>query len=331
MPRDYEIIYQISCDEEFTGVHAARVFRDIPSVTEATYLPNQKGLTRAHLSGTKPVVDMQAFMENDEDGIAFVAIRTVHCSEASVLMARTDGSLRWTEAIYTKSRLLKKAMQEVATCYFQPVAKENQFERNPITPSASFLFHHRDLLRNYAIEQPETKQHIEALLRYSDKRFGMEFVEADSLFARGTVDQEHLIYLFKPNDLVISGTYEKPAAFVLQEWPRLENTGWVYLTCWSFQTDGRGFARKQETLSIPPIGAKVHSAIDNLPAYPLKFATKELRDLIRRRGEKYWDHRTATQITYKGWNVAGDQFFVSAEHVSSVMRPAEHLSLIPDS
>ncbi|KAL8629316.1 hypothetical protein Q9189_004965 [Teloschistes chrysophthalmus] len=304
---------QISCDESSTGVHAARVFRDAPGVTEATELPKKMGIPRAHLSGTKPVVDMQAFMENDKDGIAFVAIRTVQCSEASVLMARTDGSLRWTEAIYTKSKLLKRAMQKVATCHFQPVTgtKEESFERNRIVPADLFLFHHRDLLRNHAIEQPETKQHIEALLRYADKRFGIEFVEADSLFAGDLVDQEHLLQLFKPNELVTSGTYDKHTAFVLQDWPVMDSSGWVTLTCWSFQTDGRGFARKQSKLSIFPIEAKT-MAIRNLAAYPLKFATKELQELIRRRGEKYWDHRNAKQITYKGWNVARDQFFPDA-------------------
>ena len=308
-------------------------FRDAPIVKEASDPAIQIGWTRAHLSGTMPVVDLQAFMENDTDGIAFVVFRTVKCSEASVLMARAGDPLRWTEAIYTKSKSLKKAMQKIATCYFQPVTEEKStssyfdnlskkpsgdinspFARNQIDPADLFLFHHRDLLKSYALEYLETKQHINALLEYTDKRFGAEFAEANSLFARGIVDQEHILYLFKPNELIISGTYGKPAAFVLQEWPKLSSTGWVTLPCWSFQTDGSGFARKLSYLSVLPIEAKT-MRIQDLAAYPLRFATQELQELIRSRGEKHWDLRTATQITYKGWNVARDQFFVSPGHV----------------
>lgn len=157
----------------------------------------------------------------------------------------------------------------------------------------------------------------------------MEFAKAGSLFASGMVDQEHLLYLFKPNELVISRTYGKPAAFVLLTWPTVSRFGSVDLDCWSIQTDGRGFARKENEFRIDSIDAKI-TAIQNLSVYPLRYAPKELQEMILRRGEKHWDLRTATQVTYKGWNVAQDQFFVSIEHVSSVMSPANPFSLTPD-
>ncbi|KAL8770708.1 MAG: hypothetical protein Q9194_005095 [Teloschistes cf. exilis] len=310
MPQDYETLYMTKCDESHAAAHAARVFRDVPSVMEATDPRSGEGTPRAHLSGTNPVIDLQAFMENEKDGIAFVAIRTVQCSEASVRMMRTDGSssLCWTEAIYTKSKLLKQAMQKTATCHFQPVGEEQLFEQNLIDPGDLFLYHHHNLLRNHAKGEPVAEQHIESLLRYADKRFGGGFAKADSLFASGMVDQEHLLHLFKPNELVISRIYGKPAAFVVLTWPFLGRFGSVDLNCWFFQTDGRGFARKEIMFRINPIDAKI-TAIQNLSVYPLKFAPKELQEMILRRGEMHWDLRTATQVTYKGWNVAQDQIF----------------------
>ena len=265
-------------------------------------------------------------MENDTDDIAFVVIRTIECSEASVLMARADGSLRWTEAIYTKSKISQNVMQQIATCYFHPVpvvrtnpyyqqpVVTTSFEQNQITPADLFFFHHRHLLRTYGLKHFESKRHIDSLLEYVDNRFGIEFAEADGFFTRGLVSQAHILNLFKPNEIVFSGTYGRPAAFVLQEWPKLGNDGWVTLTCWSFQTDGSGFARKLSSLSIPPVDPKP-TKIQNLIAYPLRFATPELRELIRSRGEKQWELRTATQITYKGWNVGRDQFFVSLTYI----------------
>lgn len=77
-----------------------------------------------HLSGAVPVLDLQSLMENDTDGIAFVIIRTVECSEASVLLASAGGPLWWTEAVYAKSRILKESLQTIATCHFQPVSSE---------------------------------------------------------------------------------------------------------------------------------------------------------------------------------------------------------------
>lgn len=259
------------------------------------------------------MVDLQALMDNDTDGVAFVVIRTVECSEASVLAASAGGPLRWTENVYAKSQVLKDVMRTIATCHFQPITSRGNIRpsfRNKITPANLFFFHHLDLLRTHALKHNETAQHIRSLLKYIDQRFGAEFLAADNLFASESVDQEHILYLFKPNDLILSVAYGKPAVFVLQDWPVLSSTGEVTLKCWSFQSDGSGFARRQSTLDIIPIEAKTIK-IQDLTAYPLKFATLQIRDLLRKRGQKHWSLRTATQITYKGWNVARDQFFVS--------------------
>lgn len=349
MPPHFDLLYKISCNQGHAGNHPVAAFRDAPILNtlldsgNPVLLPGYS--TRSHLNGTIPVFDLETFMENDTDDFAFVAIRTVECSEASVLMATAGHPLRWTEAIYTKSKISKNAMQQIATCYFLPISLPRQispgplksagdtttpFERNRIAPADLFLFHHRHLLRTYALEHSESKQHIDGLFKYVDNRYGTEFAEADSLFARGVVTQVYILYLFKPNELVISGTYGRPVAFVLQEWPKLGSDGWLTLSCWSFQTDGSGFARKRSILSIPPLEPKT-TKIQDLIVYPLRFATPELQELIRSRGEKQWKLRTATQVTYKGWNVKGDQFFVSTMHISFIRTSAEASSPMPDS
>jgi hypothetical protein len=326
MPPHFDLLYTITCDERNAGNHPVPAFRDAPIESR-----NSRLSARAHFNGKVELFDLEAYMEDETDGVAFVVIRTVECSEASVVKARAGSPLRWTEDIYMKSIISKNAMKQIATSYFQPVPKEDQFphhlsprastenirapfEQNRITPADLFLFHHRHLLRTHALEHSESKLHINALLDYVDNRFGMEFTEAENLFERGLVAQEHILNLFKPNELIISGTYGRPAAFVLHEWPKLGGDGWVTLSCWSFQTDGSGFARKQSILSIPPIASKTMK-IHDLVAYPFHLATPEIRDMIRSRGEKQWELRTATHVTYKGWNVEGDQFFVSPQHV----------------
>ena len=331
MPPHTDLIYMISCDKgNIPGCHVVPAYRDAPVAFE----PSDRS-TRSHLKGKVPVLDLEAFMENETDDIAFIIIRTIKCSEASVMIARAGGPLRWTEDIYTKSKISKIAMQQVATCYFQPNFEETKpshpysthtmslrnitapFERNRIVPADLFFFHHRHLLRTYALEHSESRQHIDALLEYVDNRYGMEFAEAESLIEGGMVTQAHILNLFRPNEFVMSGTYGRPAAFVLQEWPKLTSDGWVTLSCWSFQADGSGFARKRSYLSIPPLYLNT-TEIQNLIAYPLRFATPELREVIQNRGKKQWELRTATQVTYKGWNVGRDQYYVSPKQISSI-------------
>jgi hypothetical protein len=274
-------------------------------------------------------------MSNDTDGIAFVVMRTVECSEASILMARAGVPLPWTEQVYTKSNISKHVMQEIATCYYRPVidptkGKPPEFEHNRITPVDLFLFHHRHALESYVQGNSECKPHIDALLKYSSYWFGPEFTEAEGLFARGLVSQAHVLKLYKPNELVVSGTYGRPAAFVVQEWPKFNNDGWVTLTCWSFQTDGSGFARKQSILSIPPIESET-TKIQALTAYPFQFATADLQESIRNHGRKQWELRSTTQVTYKGPNVKQDQFFVSQRPKSCPKYSANFSSLMPGS
>ena len=202
-------------------------------------------------------------------------------------------------------------------------SKERElWEDNQIDPDNLFLFHHRGLLRSYAEQHSECTLHLNALLEYTENRFGTEFAEVDRLCEQGLVTQGYISYLFKPNDLVVSGILGKPAAFVLQEWPEgseLTTNGRIILGCWSFQTDGSGFARRATDLSvsIPHLGSDTMK-INHLTAYPLRFASPELQNIIQGQGQKHWELRTATQVTYKGWDIENDQYFVSTPFVSSI-------------
>ena len=284
---------------------------------------------RGHLNGRIPVLDIEALMGDDTDDTAFIIVRTVECSQASVLVAQAGGLLRWTEDIFMKSQVSKNALGQIATCHFQPGQEDQELRHhssylkettsksdtplldNIIVPADLFLFHHREALGHYITEHTESKQHINAVLEYMNHRFGSEFADADNLFANGVVTRAHVLHLFKPNEVVISGSHGRPAAFILHEWPEMNRDGWITLRCWSFQTDGSGFARKSTTISVPPVGSEPIK-IQELVAYPLRFAASELHETIRSRGKKHWQLRKATQVTYKGWNVRGDQYFVGS-------------------
>ena len=77
--------------------------------------------------------------------------------------------------------------------------------------------------------------------------------------------------------------------------------------------DGIGLARKQHSLSIPRLADGEEIEISTLPVIPLHFVDLELRLRLERRGQKHWNLRSQTYVTYQGWNVSKDQFYVSRE------------------
>jgi hypothetical protein len=280
----------------------------------------------SHLNGKIPIFNLENYMADDTDGIAFVVIRTIDCSETSVQMALAGVPVPYTEDVYIKSAIAKQAMETIATCYFDPANQQEidpyrtpeplpVYQRNRITPIRLFLFHHRSLLADYIAQNPASKSHIEALSQYMESRHGNDFAEAENLFTRQLVTKEHILKLYKPNELVISGMHGRPAAFVVHEWPKMNVDGWVTIKCWSFQTEGSCFVRKQSTLSILPLGSQPKQ-IQTLSAYPLQFATPEIRRTIAAHGEMQWKLRRTEQITYKGWNIKRDQYFVRSNYIS---------------
>jgi hypothetical protein len=241
-----------------THHHHTTIFRDMPSPGTTTGYERQW-----HLNGRSPVLELETLITKEDDDVAFLVIRTVHCFKITVSMAHADISIHWTEGIHVKSKIAKHAIQDIATCYFHPFSDTDTstYKRLPapvrkqqLVDEPVFLFHHRHLLQDYTVLHPASKPHIDALLKYTSDRFGTEFAEADNLFARGLVTQAHVSKLFKPNELAVIGTHGRPATFVVQKWPQSGGDGWVEMNCWSLQADGSGFVRKQNHLSISPIG-----------------------------------------------------------------------------
>jgi hypothetical protein len=300
------------------------VFWDLPKPKGLLYEEEGASYRRPHLNGEKPAFNLQGYMDDGRDNVAFVIIRKFECSGASVMKASSGTALSWTESIYTKSDISKSALQQIATCSFQSAGANpksieetdwQRLERERIHPADLFFFHHHHLLKTWSMQNRESKEHTEDLLKYVDTKYRKQFAEAKSLFKRGLVTQAHILKLFKPNEPVVSEVSGRPVAYILQYWPSLGSNGSTNLSCWSFQFDGTRFARKNRNISIPPLDSETN--IQTLDAYPIRFADSELRERLRDRGKKQWQYRTMAQVTYKGWNVGKDLYFVSNLYISS--------------
>ena len=311
------MVFQIVCTDNDGACHDAKAFKTYPFTTETNEDAN-----RLHLNGTQPIYDLKTFVEDNDDRTAFVLVKSADCAEAAMTIAHTTKPIPWKERLFVKSDVSKKALDQIATCYFHTASGDDRETPYDLTrkafsiPNSSlidsrlFLFHHRHLLEPYAKQNPESQKYMEALDKFSMDSYGPEFADVDVLFDKGLVNSHSVYLLFKPNDYVISGSSGRPAAFILQEWPQVSADGWMTLYCWSFQPDGTGFARKRSVISIPPLGSNT-CKITALVAYPLQYAASELVQRILGTGKKQWELRKAQQVAYKGWNVKKDQYYVS--------------------
>jgi hypothetical protein len=194
-----------------------------------------------------------------------------------------------------------------------------------IAPLKLFLFHLRFVQPQYTEIHPTAKDLVDDLLQYSNSRYGKDFEEAEILLAQNLVSQTHILKLYKPNDLVVSEMSGQSSAFIVHDWPRVDENNRITLECWSFQTDGLGFARKLTVFLIPPVKNN-YQAVSSLVVYPIRYAKPEIHEKIRINGQKHWDLRTTTHVMYKRWDVERDQHYVSERVQAST---AKRLLIFP--
>jgi hypothetical protein len=236
-----------------------------------------------NLNGHPSILSLSDFLNDETSDTAFILVRTVKCSAASILMAHTGVSQPSTEKIYLKCRLLKEVMHKFVMCHFHAERRcppQSVCPSTGIAPLKLFLFHYRSVLQKYTKDHPTAKAQIGGLLRYSEMRFGKEFEEAEDLLARGLVSQAHISKLYRPNSLVVSKMNGQPSAFVVHDWPHVDQHNCITVKCWSYQTDGSGFARKLTVFSIGPIEMG-YPTLSSLIVYPIRYATPEVREMVR--------------------------------------------------
>jgi len=181
-------------------------------------------------------------------------------------------------------------------------------EHNMLAPYLYF-YHSRELLRNAQPDNPHYKTRIDLLLGYIDNNFGHEYSEAEELFNKGYVTRKHIHKLFGPNQILVTRQGDHIATVMTKTCP-LPHSFPIRIDCerWSF--DGR-FARSSERIVVHwPSGQRQKAyitsyidggklAISALTAYPLKWASSEIQDLISMRGEIFWQCQHERFISYE--------------------------------
>lgn len=239
-----------------------------------------------------------------------------------------------------KSPALRTALSAVAGCYFNIEDNDSKYEYTIPTSETEqstsafadkvlyaphlFLYHHRSHLKRYAVEHASAVPHVDALLGYANYTYGYDYEEAEKLFSRGLVTRRHLAKLYMPNDLVFSRVHGQPAVQAILRWAKSTSNGSFEIKCWSWQADGGGFARKSLSLKLSPGTNEEEVEIKALPVVPLAYVAPELRVRLERRGRKHWSLRSQIYVSYRGWNVSSDQFYVSQSRYSRAVHVTLH-------
>ena len=327
------IVYKIVCFSKHPSrYHQGLTFEDVPTF-KPTLSPGTSAPIRwsNHLNGSCPVPALDDYMEENDD-IAFIILRYCNCSEKFQPVSSVHAHRSWYETILLKSPTLRSTFYTIAGCYvsrpsqspkneayseWMPQQLDNSklLEKSEIYAPHLFFYHHRQRLHSYAAQNGDIAPQIISLLEYISQTYGEDYDEADKLFRQCLVTRRHLIKMFMPNEIVVSTDPRtgELASYVVRQWPTIYSPDTLSLECWFWTMDGAGLARKQVFLAVPLPAEGNEIQIRSLPVIPLRFLDPELKLRLKLRGQKLWSLRFQSYVTYKGWNVSKDQFYVSQE------------------
>jgi len=135
------------------------------------------------------------------------------------------------------------------------------------------------------------------------------FAKCDDLFLQERVSSETLPWLFRPNEVIVSQEGPHEIAYVLRSVPKGGESDSVELECWNWAYDGVSLRRKDRILSLsaPAYGTV---PISELAIYPLRFASPQTKQRLFDRGQRFWELRNQTHVSYEGPDYNGERVYV---------------------
>ena len=307
-----------------------RVVRDIYACQEMIHRANNligiflDSPTRrgAELNGNHEVWNFTHYMFDNPNAV-FIVFQGYNCSRDPGARRRHERSRKFRpesadfrgvlpdeQRIQIISSTLVSALIEAGNC--SPFDDDSNYE---MKAPFSFIYHHRTQLRELGQrKQGEASLQISSLLSYVESNHQEEYDDADAKFAKGVVTLQHLQKLWLPNQLVITHVKGHAVARVLGTWPELSKSAKgaqnaLSLRLWSWEYDGNNLNRVYNTEDIG-LANYDEFAIDQLSTYPIKFASQELQDQLKARGQKYWSLRRQHLVSYSGLDFNRETIYV---------------------
>lgn len=307
-PSRYIEIHAVRC------THNDFLFEDVPKP-----VIHQTGSGPAeHLTGLMPITSVREFLES-RPGRAFLVVFYHLCGHSYNTSPRhklgeimpVSPSLHKTFKRVTKYR--RSSMDPpflrppVSIGSHAPVSIGSNPNGEPQLYSKTFLYHHRETLDDNG-GRGKRRDEMDALLRYLALApvFGSQFDLCDREFASRSVSRDTLDYLFRPHETLVISSVDSAgevhhSAVMLGKVSKDLESGELKLVCWQWAYCSVELCRRMKVLTVA--ATRDGGPMADLPAYPWKYASDEIKQELAIRGQKFWDLvRRPVQVEYSGWD-----------------------------
>ena len=207
----------------------------------------------------------------------------------------------------------------------------NEMNTGVIEAPYLFWYHMRSTADWHDLSAPHEKL-MRNLTVWINQHYEDEYTQADGLFQQGLVSFPTIKYLIKPGDVVLSRlNKDTQQAHMVVTWPLYESyttpperqerqiqhnknrRSWRWgIRTWNYDFVGQFYRNDtNETLELLVTNMEDEIQMADLNLFPLKFASKSIRDKLDARGRRFWSCRTRQLVSYEG-KVNGGLMVVSA-------------------
>ena len=233
-PSRYQVVYRIKKPEYIPqpngkGKYQERStsFFDHP---EWVYGQGTAAYIRSHV----PLTNLDLYLEKNKD-ISFIVYRNFGRDSTTMPAGLRTGNIddakcadlpqQESETIRPVNDDLVEATKALLNSRPEYADLINLFSGSLELPAPYlFVYHSRERLDSFQEGLlPKAKAQLLVLLRYVAEQYAEEYALADSLISRNKISPEHLRYLFKPGDSLVSHKGGEHRGFVATSWPTISS------------------------------------------------------------------------------------------------------------
>ncbi|KAF6808464.1 AAA family ATPase [Colletotrichum sojae] len=319
-PPKYEIIHRIYCHESRTE----NLFLDKPWVVES-------GRYGAHLRGSRAIPHLELYLERNKE-ITFIVYRnfeccgeappktlTYHGRVADSLESDASSFLK-TEYMHIISEELSDGLQELAFSALAgiPHPRFDKPHEEEVSYPYLWWFHRRDEIESDIEKLGATSQkHVSVLRDYVRGQLAKEWSTVNLLLDEGRMTAEYIRYLFAPNTILISKTEGSKThqlrGLSATHWIKIDSltessfSARIDATTWDFSGT---FQKVEETIAVedlPEAESNGSFLIQDLVVYPMEYASKDVVEALRKRGQMFWKCRHRNYVSSSRFSDDGIQ------------------------
>ena len=307
--------------------------------TTSTDLPSYSGKrVSRHLRGSLTVGDMDEYIER-QSSYSFLVFRDYVCDcsygERAHPLGEDSDNHEIGELPASKEYIKiasEKLCQELNALVKDLPRSKGRFPvfdiKNELQSPYFFYYHNRQFFIDQANEELASPE-VKLLLGHIEQYNASNYDKVDSLFTQGLVSEISLSYLFDPMAVLVTCIRGEYCAYQ----QRISTLSDLYgdpkdkeymlpVERWVYDGTFEVMETNLYVKFLPKESGSKTMSIEDLKAYPLKFAKDGTEDLLRERGKIFWSCRNQKYALYSGPDYSQEMLFVGLRFLSSSNKPS---------